>query len=160
MTLWSALAGGFAGTIVLTTTLVAASQFGFTRIDIPFLLGTAFSANRVRAKAIGYVLHFVFGLAFALVYMAFFVALGRSSWWIGLLFGIGQALFVGTVLVNGVLPLVHPRMATPLTAADAAPFLEAPGFMLLNYGPRTPIVTLLAHMAYGAIVGLFVAISS
>ncbi len=159
MSLWGAVAGGFAGTVVLTTALAGASQFGLTRIDIPFLLGTAFTANRVLAKAIGYVLHFLFGMAFALVYAWIFAVLGEHRWWIGLLLGIGQALFVGTVVVNGMLPLVHPRMATPLTAADSAPLLEAPGFMLLNYGTQTPIVTLLAHMAYGAIVGIFLALS-
>ena len=30
-----------------------------------------------------------------------------------------------------------------------------PGFMLLNYGRATPIATVLGHMAYGAIIGLF-----
>ena len=29
--------------------------------------------------------------------------------------------------------------------------------MLLNYGRPTPVLTVLAHMAYGAIVGAFVA---
>ena len=31
--------------------------------------------------------------------------------------------------------------------------------MMLNYGRTTPVVTLLAHMAYGAIVGEFVRLS-
>ena len=35
MTVWSALAGGFAGTIALTTTLAGASHLGLTRMDIP-----------------------------------------------------------------------------------------------------------------------------
>jgi hypothetical protein len=29
--------------------------------------------------------------------------------------------------------------------------------MMLNYGRRTPIVSLVAHVAYGAIVGAFAA---
>lgn len=37
---------------------------------MPFLLGTAVSEDRVRAKAIGYALHFIFGLLFALAYYA------------------------------------------------------------------------------------------
>jgi len=63
--IWGAIVGGLAGTVVLTTILRAASEFGLTRMDIPFLLGTAVTADRVRAKAIGYALHFVFGLLFA-----------------------------------------------------------------------------------------------
>ena len=61
MSIWGALAGGFAGTLVLTTILRAASELRLTRIDLPFLLGTAFTANRPRAKALGYALHFIAG---------------------------------------------------------------------------------------------------
>jgi hypothetical protein len=32
--------------------------------------------------------------------------------------------------------------------------------MLLNYGRATPTLTILAHLAYGAIVGAFVAASA
>ena len=53
MSVWGALAGGFAGTLVLTTILRGASELGLTRMDLPFLLGTAFTANRPRAKALG-----------------------------------------------------------------------------------------------------------
>jgi hypothetical protein len=160
VSVWGALAGGLVGTVVLTTALRAASEFGWTRMDIPFLLGTAFTADRVRAKAIGYGLHFGFGLAFALTYFAVFTAIDRSGWWLGALFGLLHALFAGTALVNVLLPLVHPRMANPLTAAGDAPLLEAPGFLLTNYGRTTPLVTVLAHIAYGAIVGGFTSFAS
>jgi hypothetical protein len=33
--------------------------------------------------------------------------------------------------------------------------LEPAGFMLVKYGQATPVVTILAHLAYGGIVGLF-----
>ena len=157
MSVWGALAGGFLGTLVLTTALAAGSQLRITRMDIPFLLGTACTDNRTRARVLGYVLHFLAGLVFALVYYAGFVVLGRAGWGLGLLFGIAHALFSGTTLVNVLLPAVHPRMGTPSSAADSSPLLEPPGFMLLNYGRPTPVLTVLAHMAYGAIVGAFVA---
>jgi hypothetical protein len=155
VSVWGALAGGLIGTVVLTTALRAASELGWTRMDIPFLLGAAFSAHRLRAKAIGYALHFAFGLLFAVAYFAIFLAIDHSGWWLGAVFGLGHALFAGTALVNVLLPLVHPRMANPLTAAGSTPLLEAPGFLLTNYGRSTPIVTVLAHIAYGAIVGGF-----
>jgi hypothetical protein len=156
VSIWSALAGGFAGTLVLTTALAAASHLHLTRMDLPFLLGTAFSDDRSRARVVGYALHFVAGLAFALVYYAAFLALGRAGWALGILFGLVHALFAGTALVNVLLPAVHPRMGTPFSAADSAPLLEPPGFMLLNYGRETPVVTILAHLAYGGIVGWFI----
>ena len=33
--------------------------------------------------------------------------------------------------------------------------LEPPGFLALNYGRRTPISVLVAHLVYGAILGAF-----
>jgi hypothetical protein len=53
------------------------------------------------------------------------------------------------------LPAVHPRMGSPWSDAAETPLLEPPGFMLNNYGERTAIVTVLLHLAYGAIVGGF-----
>ena len=148
-----ALAGGFIGTLVLTTGLRAATELRLTRIDLPFLLGTAFTADRARARALGYALHFFFGLLFASVYYLIFEALGGASWWLGALLGVVQAAFAGTALVSVLLPLIHPRMGTPFSAASSAPLLEPPGFMLLNYGASTPIVMVLTHIVYGAIVG-------
>jgi hypothetical protein len=53
MSLWGAIADGFVGTLVLTTMLRAASELGLTRMDIPFLLGTALTGHRERAKVLG-----------------------------------------------------------------------------------------------------------
>ena len=36
MSIWAALAGGFIGTLVLTTALRAANELGLTRVDLPF----------------------------------------------------------------------------------------------------------------------------
>jgi hypothetical protein len=136
--------------------LRAASELGLTRIDIPFLLGTAFTDDRVRAKAVGYALHFVFGLLFALAYWAVFVVIDEAGVIVGAVLGLVHALFVATALVNILLPAVHPRMGTGFTPAGSAPLLEPPGFLLLNYGRETPLVTVIAHIVYGAIVGGFV----
>lgn len=148
-----AAAGGFIGTLVLTSLLRGASELGVTRMDLPFLLGTAVSRDRARAKAIGYLLHFAFGEAFALTYYAIFTATDRSGWRVGAALGALHGTFSATALVNVLLPIVHPRMGSPLTAADSTPLIEPPGFLMLNYGRRTPLANLAAHIAYGAIVG-------
>jgi len=158
--IWGTLVGGLVGTLVLTTMLRAASELGLTRMDIPFLLGTAVTGDRVRAKAIGYALHFAFGLIFAFAYYAVFAVIDESGFLLGALFGVVHALFAGSALVNILLPVVHPRMGTGFTAAGSAPLLEPPGFLLLNYGRQTPLATILAHVAYGAIVGGFVSLAS
>lgn len=155
MSIWGALAGGFVGTLVLTTLLRAGSELRLTRIDLPFLLGTVFTDDRSRAKAIGYLLHFLNGLAFALLYYAIFRAIGEAGWWLGALFGLAHGLFAGTALVNILLPVVHPRMGTPASTTNRLALLEPPGFMMLNYGLSTPLLSLSAHALYGTLVGGF-----
>jgi len=156
LSVWNALAGGLVGTAVLTTVLRASTEFNLSRMDLPFLLGTVVTADRTRAKAVGYVAHFVLGMIFALGYYALFTVLGRHDWWIGAIFGAGHGIFSGTVLVNVLLPVVHPRMGTSLSDSTAVPLLEPPGFLARNYGPQTAVVGLIAHVAYGTIVAVFV----
>jgi hypothetical protein len=153
MSIWGALAGGFVGTLVLTTALRTANEVGLTRVDLPFLLGTAVTDDRARAKALGYLLHLAAGEVFALIYYAIFAAIDTGGWFVGALFGLLHGVVSATALVNILLPVVHPRMGSTLSAADSAPLLEPPGFLMRNYGRGTPIATVLAHIAYGAIVG-------
>ncbi|HMF94856.1 MAG TPA: hypothetical protein VKE96_11200 [Vicinamibacterales bacterium] len=150
----SAIAAGFVATLVMTTILRGASELGLTRADLPLLLGTAVSDNRRRARALGYVFHFVFGIGFALAYVAFFHVVGRGGWMVGALLGALHAVFDATVLVNVVLPVVHPRIGTPETAANEIALVEPPGFLLMNYGRNSFLVALVAHLVYGALVGL------
>jgi hypothetical protein len=148
-----ALGGGLLGTFVLTTVLRIATELGLTRLDLPFLLGTAVTRDRGRAKAIGYLAHFGFGLLFALAYAVFFLVVDASGWLLGTLLGIAHGLFAGTALVNVLLPVVHPLMGKPWTDARSSPLIEPPGFLMLNYGAGTPVVSMIAHVLYGAIVG-------
>jgi hypothetical protein len=156
-TIWGALAGGFVGTIALTTGLRMAQETGRTRMDIPLLLGTAFSASRSRAMVIGYAFHFVNGLVFSLGYAAIFLAVGHTGAAFGAGLGLAHALVAGGPLVNVLLPAVHPRMGTPWTDAEETPLLEPPGFLLVNYGRQTAVVHVALHVAYGALVGWFAA---
>jgi hypothetical protein len=157
LSVWGAAIGGLVGTFVLTTILRGASELRLTRIDLPFLLGTAVTADRGWAKAIGYILHFIAGLLFSLAYAIGFAVLGRSGWLLGAAFGLIHGLFAGSALVNILLPIIHPRMGTPTSSIASGALLEPPGFMMLNYGRSAPIVSLLAHVVYGAIVGAFAA---
>jgi hypothetical protein len=157
VTLWGALVGGLVGTIVLTSGLRIAQELGWTRMDIPLLLGTVFTDNRGRASVVGYLLHFFNGLVFALAYYGTFKAVDHAGWAFGAALGVVHAAFAGGALVTILLPAVHPRMGKPWSDAEETPLLEPPGFMLVNYGRRTALWTLLVHIAYGAIVGGFAA---
>jgi hypothetical protein len=155
MTLWGALAGGVVGTIVLTSALRLAQELGLTRMDIPLLLGTAFTDRRGPASVLGYAIHFGNGLLFALGYYAIFRAVSHAGWLFGAALGVVHAGLAGGALMTVLLPAVHPRMGTPWSDAEETPLLEAPGFLLMNYGRRTVVWTLVTHIAYGAIVGGF-----
>ena len=155
MSPWGALAGGLVGTLLLTTILRSASELRMSRMDLPFLLGTMFTADRARAKALGYLLHFLAGLAFAMAYYAVFRSIDRAGLLAGALLGLLHGLFAATTLVNVVLPLVHPRLGTGETSAPQSALLEPPGFLMRNYGARTPAISTVAHVLYGAVVGGF-----
>ncbi|HEY7017133.1 MAG TPA: hypothetical protein VH297_01580 [Gaiellaceae bacterium] len=157
MTIWGALAGGAVGTIVLTSSLRLAQELGWTRMDLPLLLGTIFTDRRGPASVVGYVVHFGNGLLFALAYYGVFRAVDHAGWLFGAALGLVHAGLAGGALVTVLLPAVHPRMGTPWSDAEETPLLEPPGFLLMNYGRRTVIWTVLAHIAYGAIVGGFAA---
>jgi hypothetical protein len=68
--------------------------------------------------------------------------------------GLVHALFV-LLAAMPVLPAMHPRMANEQQGPTPTRQLEPPGFLALNYGRRTPISLLLAHLLYGAILGAF-----
>jgi uncharacterized membrane protein YagU involved in acid resistance len=154
MNLPSILLWGFAATIMLTTLTVAGQSFGLTRIDIPLIVGTMFTADRDRAKVIGYVVHVFNGWMFAIVYALFFENVHIASWWFGALIGTIQ----GIVVVTAVLPLlpgVHPRIVSDFWGPEPTRLLEPPGFLTTNYGRATPAILIIGHAIYGAILGNF-----
>ena len=154
MNLVAAIIWGFGATVVLTTLLRASQSLGLTRIDLPFILGSAFTANRDRAKALGYGIHLLNGWAFALFYCAAFETYGEADVLLGALIGFVHGAFV---LIVGMpaLPAFHPRMAPETWGPEPARQLEPPGNLALNYGWSTPLVTLAAHILFGAILGAF-----
>jgi uncharacterized membrane protein YagU involved in acid resistance len=150
----SALLWGCAATVVLTTVLALAQGLGLTRLNLPYLVGTLFTAQRDRARGIGLLAQLVAGLLFALLYVAAFESWGRATWWLGAALGGVHALAVLAVGM-ALLPGLHPRMASDTRGPTPNRPLEPPGFLALNYGTRTPLVVLIAHLAYGAVLGAF-----
>ncbi|HEY3117502.1 MAG TPA: hypothetical protein VGK54_12235, partial [Chloroflexota bacterium] len=68
--------------------------------------------------------------------------------------GLIHAAFVLTVIM-WLLPGLHPRMASEQRGPTPTRQLEPPGFLALNYGRRTPLSVVIAHVLYGAILGVF-----
>jgi uncharacterized membrane protein YagU involved in acid resistance len=145
---------GFAATIVLTTASSAAQGLGLTRMNLPYMLGTIFTPDRDKAKLYGFFMHMTLGWVFSLVYVLLFQALGAAGWWRGGIIGLVHALFVLVVMV-GLLPGVHPRMASEQHGPEAQNLLEPPGFLALHYGVQTPVSIVLSHALFGVILGTF-----
>lgn len=145
---------GFIATLILTTVMAGSKRFGMTRMDLPFMLGTMFTANRNKAPLIGFLAHLIMGWIFSFIYGAAFETSGLVSWWFGLTIGFVHA---GVVLSVGldVLNFLHPRMARPFQGPTPTRQLQPPGFFALHYGKGTPIATFIAHMLYGTILGSF-----
>ncbi|HVL69366.1 MAG TPA: hypothetical protein VM364_19065 [Vicinamibacterales bacterium] len=152
MNVTSIVLWGFVATIALTTIMAVSHGVGLTRISIPFLLGTIITPNRDRALVTGVAFHIINGWMFAFLYAAILEAFGRTDAWIGAGIGFAQALFVLAVGMP-LLPGVHPRMVSEYYGPTPNRRLQPPGFMALNYWRQTPIVTIAAHVVYGAIIG-------
>jgi len=146
------LFSAFLATLALSTMLSLSQGLGLTRMNLPYLIGTLFTADREKAKVYGFFIHLVNGWAFSLFYVLIFQARHSVSWWFGALIGLFHALFVLTVGMS-LMPGMHPRMASEQQGPTASRQLEPPGFMALNYGYRTPLSVFLAHAAFGAILG-------
>ena len=148
---------GLMATTALTAAMITMQLAGFTRLDLPLVLGTTLSADPDRARLAGFFIHLLIGQGFALGYAATFALLGRATWWIGLLLGLLHGVFALTVLVP-LLQGVHPRMASKRAGPASTAVLEPPGLFALNYGIQTPLVTITAHMIINTIAVLAAAL--
>jgi hypothetical protein len=154
MNVGSWLLWGFGSTCVLTAMLAGSQGLGLTRMNIPFMLGTLFTADRDRAKLYGVLCHLFNGWIFSLAYVAAFHVARHAGAGFGAAIGLVHGLFVLTVAMP-TLPGLHPRMASEHHGPSVTRVLEPPGFLALNYGIRTPISVVIAHIVYGALLGGF-----
>jgi hypothetical protein len=145
---------GFVGTVVLTSLMAGSQWLGLTRMNIPFMLGTILTPDRDRATLVGFLVHLLNGWWLALIYTAAFQSWRRATWWLGAGIGLVHAAFV-LLVVMPLLPGLHPRMASEQRGPTPTRQLEPPGFLALNYGRRTPLSVVVAHLLYGAILGVF-----
>lgn len=156
---WGSIAlWGFVATIVLTSIMVAAQQLHLTRMSLPLMLGTMLTPNRDRAPLIGAGVHLINGWLFAMLYALAFESWGRTGWWLGAGIGLVHVSFVLLVGMQ-LLPSLHPRMASEHHGPSPTRQLQPPGVAALHYGRRTPVATVIAHLAYGAILGAFYTLS-
>ncbi|HZP86193.1 MAG TPA: hypothetical protein VFB54_05190 [Burkholderiales bacterium] len=143
---------GMIGTWAMIAVMYASQNFGWSRLNMPFLLGTGFTADRREANVLGFVLYWIVGWLFALIYYLILAAIGHATWWVGALVGAVHGLLLLTAILP-LLPYMHPRVASEYDGPTPRRTLEPPGFLALHYGYRTPLITLVAQALYGAILG-------
>jgi hypothetical protein len=148
----SVLVWGTVATVVLTIIMYGSQGLGFSRLSLPFLLGTCLSPHRARAVVYGLLVYTFGGWVFAFLYAWLLTIVQIAEWWLGALLGTLHAVFLLTVVLPA-MPYLHPRMATPYVSPTTRRRLEPPGFLGLNYGRRTPLMTVAAHIVYGGIIG-------
>lgn len=150
--LGSVLIWGLIATAVMTSLMEGGQLLGFSRLSLPFLFGTMVTGRRDLATVLGFFMYSFGGLLFAFFYALAFEALKFATWWLGMVMGAAHGLFLITVFLP-LLPHIHPRMATEYDGPTATRRMEPPGAFGLNYGYRTPLITVLGQTVYGAILG-------
>lgn len=143
---------GFAATAALSGVMFASQRLGYSRLSVPFLIGTMFTGDRSSALALGLLFYLMGGWLFAFVYYFIFASIGRTGWELGLLLGAVHGAVL-LVMLLPLLPHLHPRMASEYEGPTRERRLQPPGFLGLNYGYRTPLTTIAAHALYGLILG-------
>ena len=145
---------GFIASLALVVSESIAQGLGLTRLNLPLILGSAFTPDRDRARALGIALHIVMGWLFSLFYVIAMNFLGGSNWYRGALIGLCHALVI-CIIGWQTLPGIHPRMASETHGPTSTRMLEPPGFMGLNYGITTPLAVFITHAIFGAVLGAF-----
>ncbi len=134
-----ALLAGFVGWVVMTIVLLMAPLMGVPKMSIPAMLGGMFGLNSI---ALGWVMHLMIGLVFGIVYAYWLEPhLTGPGWFKGLKFSLIPWIVL-MVIVAPMMPMVDPMIR-------AMP----PGFFFANMGLMATMGTLVAHLAYGVVLG-------
>ena len=145
---------GLVATIAMTAILQGSQGLGLSRLSLPFLVGTFFTGDRRLAFVLGFIAYTIGGWLFAFIYYFTFASVDIYTWWFGALMGFVHGIFL-LVCALPLLPFAHPRMASEYHGAASPRQLEPPGFLAMNYGYQTPIITLIGQTVYGATLGGF-----
>jgi len=139
----SAVISGILGTLAISMVMAVAPKMGMPKMDIVGMLSTMFGKpNRV----LGWMMHLMMGVVFALVYVFLWsIGIGSTDWLSGLIFGAGHWMIVG--LMMGLIPFMH----VGIKNGD----VEAPGLWMTKQGGMLSFVGgLMGHMVFGLVVAL------
>ncbi|MFZ5820192.1 MAG: DUF6789 family protein [Chloroflexota bacterium] len=143
MNVLGAIAAGLVGTIAISMVMAMAPKMGMPKMDIVDMLSTMFGKPN---RSIGWMMHFLMGVIFALIYSFVWSAgVGSSTWINGLIFGAVHWLVVGIGM--GMIPMMH--------AGIKSGAVKAPGLWMANNGGLMAFIGgLVGHMVFGLVVVL------
>ena len=143
MNIIGAIVAGVVGTIVMSMIMVMAPKMGMPKMAIWEMLGSMFNKNG--NNVLGWVIHFMMGVIFAIIYAALWAAgIGSATLLSGVIFGVVHFLIAG--LMMGGMPMMH--------AGIKAGTVKAPGVLMLNSGVMGLMGGLIGHVIYGLVVAL------
>ena len=144
MNIIGAIVAGLIGTVIISMIMMMAPKMGMPKMAIWEMLGSMLSPTG--NVMMGWVMHFVAGAVFAIIYAILWSAgIGSVGIVSGIVFGIIHWLVVG--LMMGAMPMMH--------AGIKSGSVQAPGvFMLSNGGMMAFMGGLMGHAIYGVVVAL------
>ena len=143
MNVLGAIIAGLVGTVAISMVMAMAPKMGMPKMDIVDMLSTMFGKPN---RMLGWMMHFMMGIIFALIYAFIWSAgIGSPTWLNGLIFGAIHWLVVGMVM--GMIPMMH--------AGIKSGAVQAPGLWMTNNGGMMAFVGgLMGHLAFGLVVVL------
>lgn len=143
MNVIGAIIAGLVGTIAISMVMAMTPKMGMPKMDIVDMLSTMFGKPNLM---LGWMMHFMMGIIFALIYSFFWsLGVGSANWLYGLIFGAVHWLVVGMVM--GMIPMMH--------AGIKSGAVKAPGLWMTNNGGMMAFVGgLVGHMVFGLVVAL------
>jgi len=142
-----AILAGLVGTGVMTAVMYMGHLMNM-RMDIPMMLGTVFLPKGTAAWVVGLMMHLMMGALFFLIYAALFDALSIDSGIVGwaVIFGLAHGTIAGAAM--GMMPAMHPRMATA-GGPETEDTVLNPGMFALSMGMMGPMALLALHAVFG-----------
>lgn len=143
MNIIGAVISGIVGTLAISMVMAVAPKMGMPKMDIVGMLSTMFGKPN---KVLGWMMHLMMGVVFALVYSFLWsIGIGSIGWLSGLLFGVGHWLVVGVMFA--LIPMMH----VGIKNGD----VEAPGLWMTKQGGMMSFAGgLMGHMVFGIVVAL------
>ena len=140
---YSALAG-LCGALAMTAVMKLIAKSGWARDDMILAVGSLFTKSRATGFQVGLMLHAISAVIFAQLYTVLLIGLELSAWPSGLYAGAGFGVFHGLVV----------SLALCWVVADQHPLEE-----FRRAGVSVALTHFIGHIAYGAVVGIVIALA-